>query len=123
MYTVAPEIYTYWHTLSLHDALPIYNNRPAIYGGGRPFAAIDVPAPFDLGKLQLLLALDIALGNAQRPQHVLVQHQLRVAAVDDRTDRSAEHTSELQSLMRISYAVFCLKKKNHNTTVIIKNDV
>src|SRR3546814_9631866 len=27
------------------------------------------------------------------------------------TDRSAEHTSELQSLMRISYAVFCLKKK------------
>src|SRR3546814_3184977 len=27
------------------------------------------------------------------------------------TDRSEEHTSELQSLMRISYAVFCLKKK------------
>src|SRR3546814_8255724 len=36
-------------------------------------------------------------------------------------DRSEEHTSELQSLMRISYAVFCLKKKNsqickHSTT-------
>src|SRR3546814_3745350 len=29
--------------------------------------------------------------------------------------RSEEHTSELQSLMRISYAVFCLKKKTHNT--------
>src|SRR3546814_4144026 len=29
-----------------------------------------------------------------------------------RTFRSEEHTSELQSLMRISYAVFCLKKKN-----------
>src|SRR3546814_7700811 len=29
------------------------------------------------------------------------------------TMRSEEHTSELQSLMRISYAVFCLKKKNH----------
>src|SRR3546814_9702759 len=29
----------------------------------------------------------------------------------DRRDRSEEHTSELQSLMRISYAVFCLKKK------------
>src|SRR3546814_8136756 len=28
--------------------------------------------------------------------------------------RSEEHTSELQSLMRSSYAVFCLKKKNHN---------
>src|SRR3546814_4489331 len=32
--------------------------------------------------------------------------------------RSEEHTSELQSLMRISYAVFCLKKKNHNITRI-----
>src|SRR3546814_9350662 len=30
--------------------------------------------------------------------------------------RSEEHTSELQSLMRISYAVFCLKKKKTNTT-------
>src|SRR3546814_6366438 len=29
--------------------------------------------------------------------------------------RSEEHTSELQSLMRISYAVFCLKKKNYRT--------
>src|SRR3546814_5129705 len=29
--------------------------------------------------------------------------------------RSEEHTSELQSLMRISYAVFCLKKKNNKT--------
>src|SRR3546814_2121343 len=31
-----------------------------------------------------------------------------------RCDRSEEHTSELQSLMRISYAVFCLKKKNNH---------
>src|SRR3546814_9225360 len=31
-----------------------------------------------------------------------------------RPDRSEEHTSELQSLMRISYAVFCLKKKKEN---------
>src|SRR3546814_6622656 len=30
-------------------------------------------------------------------------------------DRSEEHTSELQSLMRISYAVFCLKKNNNHT--------
>src|SRR3546814_2136740 len=33
-----------------------------------------------------------------------------------RTIRSEEHTSELQSLMRISYAVFCLKQKLHNMT-------
>src|SRR3546814_9092459 len=32
------------------------------------------------------------------------------------SDRSEEHTSELQSLMRNSYAVFCLKKKNNKTT-------
>src|SRR3546814_6651937 len=32
----------------------------------------------------------------------------------ERTLRSEEHTSELQSLMRISYAVFCLKKKKNN---------
>src|SRR3546814_4345135 len=35
-----------------------------------------------------------------------------VAKSKDRDYRSEEHTSELQSLMRISYAVFCLKKKN-----------
>src|SRR3546814_7507118 len=33
--------------------------------------------------------------------------------------RSEEHTSELQSLMRISYAVFCLKKKKTNKTISI----
>src|SRR3546814_10889917 len=35
---------------------------------------------------------------------------------DPATGRSEEHTSELQSLMRISYAVFCLKKKNRYTS-------
>src|SRR3546814_7175112 len=34
--------------------------------------------------------------------------------------RSEEHTSELQSLMRISYAVFCLKKTNHCNELFIK---
>src|SRR3546814_5783949 len=47
---------------------------------------------------------------------VALEKRLRAAGV-----RSEEHTSELQSLMRISYAVFCLKKKNthtsHNTTI------
>src|SRR3546814_17187633 len=35
--------------------------------------------------------------------------------IQGNTHRSEEHTSELQSLMRISYAVFCLKKKRTNT--------
>src|SRR3546814_3801843 len=41
-------------------------------------------------------------------------------SVERRLRRSEEHTSELQSLMRISYAVFCLKKKNqkYNKTTI-----
>src|SRR3546814_10781744 len=42
---------------------------------------------------------------------ILVTAQSEEAAV---VLRSEEHTSELQSLMRISYAVFCLKKKTHN---------
>src|SRR3546814_5723076 len=37
------------------------------------------------------------------------------------TSRSEEHTSELQSLMRISYAVFCLKKKTNNTRIPTQN--
>src|SRR3546814_7912596 len=43
-----------------------------------------------------------AHGNSLR---ALIKH------LDGISDRSEEHTSELQSLMRISYAVFCLKKK------------
>src|SRR3546814_1240737 len=39
-------------------------------------------------------------------------NQKAVAYAKERLQRSEEHTSELQSLMRISYAVFCLKKKN-----------
>src|SRR3546814_10023129 len=35
----------------------------------------------------------------------------------NRSDRSEEHTSELQSLMRTSYDVFCLKKKRHNNNI------
>src|SRR3546814_6550113 len=43
--------------------------------------------------------------------------QINVRGRPDRDDpsRSEEHTSELQSLVRTSYAVLCLKKKNHNT--------
>src|SRR3546814_5790798 len=41
---------------------------------------------------------------------------VKEAFVEALVPRSEEHTSELQSLMRISYAVFCLKKKKHNNT-------
>src|SRR3546814_3464794 len=39
---------------------------------------------------------------------------------EQRGDRSEEHTSELQSLMRISYAVFCLKKKKNSAPTMMK---
>src|SRR3546814_7815270 len=48
----------------------------------------------------------------RRQRHLLRRAQRRAAA-----DRSEEHTSELQSLMRISYAVFCLKKKKKHDTL------
>src|SRR3546814_5440505 len=53
----------------------------------------------------------------EKPEPVAICRLKRVAA-DHKGDvrarmRSEEHTSELQSLMRISYAVFCLKKKKH----------
>src|SRR3546814_10065400 len=59
--------------------------------------------------LQLLDALrgrfaDAAAGDEADPESRRTRH----------AGRSEEHTSELQSLMRISYAVFCLKKKNQN---------
>src|SRR3546814_5565725 len=47
-----------------------------------------------------------AKGAADNPFFVQVRSQIKA--------RSEEHTSELQSLMRISYAVFCLKKKHTN---------
>src|SRR3546814_8595870 len=54
--------------------------------------------------------------NAAEASHVPESCLKNLAA-----DRSEEHTSELQSLMRISYAVFCLKKKKSKTTRQIRN--
>src|SRR3546814_1180197 len=56
----------------------------------------------------------------RRLHHGDPDHRLRRAGL--RRHRSEEHTSELQSLMRISYAVFCLKKKKkrHTTKTTVK---
>src|SRR3546814_6795619 len=55
-------------------------------------------------------------GGARRAAlpHAAMAGRAADALVKRGTRRSEEHTSELQSLMRISYAVFCLKKKNKN---------
>src|SRR3546814_7786995 len=61
----------------------------------------------------------IALEDAKRQQKGFFNRHgttLRGLMVEHGLDRSEEHTSELQSLMRISYAVFCLKKKKTIST-------
>src|SRR3546814_7384136 len=54
------------------------------------------------------LGADGGLGHAQPPFR-----SSRLIGAERQPTRSEEHTSELQSLMRISYAVFCLKKKTN----------
>src|SRR3546814_9509382 len=49
--------------------------------------------------------------NPDKWNRAMGEHIAMVDALARREGRSEEHTSELQSLMRISYAVFCLKKK------------
>src|SRR3546814_2285416 len=81
------------------DALEVFSTRPdTIFGAS--FAAIAADHP-------------IALALAEKDANLAAfaeecRHSGTAAA------RSEEHTSELQSLMRISYAVFCLKKKTKN---------
>src|SRR3546814_4560818 len=90
--TPTPKIDTYLHTLSLHDALPISPrpSRDSSGGCGRRSPA----SPRNCGWCSTRSARPARGCRRSSP-------------------RSEEHTSELQSLMRISYAVFCLKKKTH----------
>src|SRR3546814_7436260 len=67
-----------------------------------------------------VLVLDhLAQFAYRRAGHALFQHELGdlvLGMLRGPALRSEEHTSELQSLMRISYAVFCLKKQNNPIT-------
>src|SRR3546814_4489721 len=56
-------------------------------------------------------ALEVDLGLVDQVELVVVGGPAQVGLDAEPVLRSEEHTSELQSLMRISYAVFCLKKK------------
>src|SRR3546814_9600544 len=59
----------------------------------------------------LAVPLGAAPDLAFRPERMLAQFfDRRMIVVGDQVRRSEEHTSELQSIMRISYAVFCLQK-------------
>src|SRR3546814_10506328 len=93
--TATTEIYTYCHTLSLHDALPILTLIPHSVIIRRLMS--DTMRMSDEAPVVMRSAPKISSSAIRPPQATL--------------RRSEEHTSELQSLMRISYAVFCLKKK------------
>src|SRR3546814_7488852 len=56
---------------------------------------------------------DLRLAGARLADHA--EGLARLDAEGDESGRSEEHTSELQSLMRTSYAVFCLTKKKNKT--------
>src|SRR3546814_6480663 len=68
-------------------------------------AATGIPELATQADVQILVSADAVRGKSIRA----IKGQMTV-------DRSEEHTSELQSLMRISYAVFCLKKKKKTST-------
>src|SRR3546814_10478126 len=81
---------------------------------GEPMAdTADITALLDAARDGDRGALDRVLATLYQELHSMARRQL--AGQHGQTLRSEEHTSELQSLMRISYAVFCLKKKKKNT--------
>src|SRR3546814_4405530 len=96
--------YTYGHPLSLHYALPIsvYSSRHVcLYRVNDLFAYLAAQRTGISGRF-----VAYAVTNAQ----AIVDAFCGNITTLNRAARSEEHTSELQSLMRISYAVFCLKK-------------
>src|SRR3546814_2312104 len=91
------------------EAVAVYNDTErfssctAVTG---PFPGFPVPIEGD----------DITELIAKHRDELPMSDQLPTFDPPMHTDRSEEHTSELQSLMRISYAVFCLKKKKKKNT-------
>src|SRR3546814_9798985 len=100
--TAATAIYTYVHTLALHDALPISGRPDSRVGSGNRATAAQA-FPHSGG----------SVAPARRSTRECLQTR-RGRHGGSIWQRSEEHTSELQSLMRISYAVFCLKQKNNS---------
>src|SRR3546814_1925723 len=76
------------------------------------------PVAFDVGLRAPLTGRYVVAEAAYRKEAILYWTRIGDALPVSRL-RSEEHTSELQSLMRISYAVFCLKKKNITTNTLL----
>src|SRR3546814_1912409 len=91
-----------------------YGRGPPPHGfaAGRIWMAAHLPKADTTASLQPRPILQqMARDSQRRRRHEGCAHVAR-----ERHGRSEEHTSELQSLMRSSYAVFCLKKKRHIRT-------
>src|SRR3546814_1395216 len=85
------------------------------------------PSPFDITHLPIAPSAHHPRSNRRRVRNPCPRRRRRSAHPRRgrcRQPRSEEHTSELQSLMRTSYAVFCLKKKNLlQTTQYLENNI
>src|SRR3546814_4254747 len=82
-----------------------------------------LPAAKAMGRLFKIPPFEFS-GNATVPVRIIDDSQVANKICCSLSSRSEEHTSELQSLMRISYAAFCLKKKRNKmitTTLSITN--
>src|SRR3546814_9687047 len=110
-------MYTYGHTLSLHDALPIFLLDGVLRSQHQKWRwqRKRLIADGDLAFLHGFQQGALYLGG--RTVDLVGQNEIGKNRAFPY--RSEEHTSELQSLMRISYAVFCLKKKTTLNTVLI----
>src|SRR3546814_8406345 len=75
---------------------------------------LDPGGPADCGGMRAAERLDQPV-IAAAAKHRALRAQPLGDELERGVARSEEHTSELQSLMRLSYAVFCLKKKNNKT--------
>src|SRR3546814_18394173 len=100
--TATTEIYPYGHTPALHDALPICPRRAGVAAAGVGATASAGGTWAATGGSPALNPTTCSPGWASSG---------RSSSIAGPTPRSEEHTSALQSLMRISYAVICLKKK------------
>src|SRR3546814_12962895 len=108
IYPATTEIYTYLPTLSLTVARPISSG---IHSDVAQESATDHGVKL-LGSPQ---RSRVRFAPAPGPNRTHLQ-SLRAERFTGAVCRSEEHTSELQSLMRISYAVFCLKKQTLKMT-------
>src|SRR3546814_6327363 len=95
------------------DRLPVrLTDGAQRWVGEQVVASLGEPAPRLHLDAPLLHDLLVRVALEERVRLDLVHGRHHVRVLDEVDQRSEEHTSELQSLMRISYAVFCLKKKN-----------